>query len=79
MCQADQQYPSVSRQNKALKMNANGWGDVLFEPNACAGEQNNWALQCSHLVIVSTFNDYFGFPQSLGGRDEVKSPMPRGA
>ena len=43
MLQTDQQYPSVSSQNKALKINADGSVDVFFGPKAPAGEQNNTA------------------------------------
>jgi hypothetical protein len=42
MIQTDQQYPSVSSQNKALKVNGDGSVDVYFGPKAPAGEENNW-------------------------------------
>jgi hypothetical protein len=42
MVQTDQQYPSVSSQNKGLKANADGSVDVYFGPKAPAGEENNW-------------------------------------
>jgi hypothetical protein len=40
--QTDQQYPSLSSQNKALKTNADGSVDVYFGPKAPPGEENNW-------------------------------------
>jgi hypothetical protein len=42
MIQTDQQYPSVSSQNKGLKVNADGSVDVYFGPKAPAGMENNW-------------------------------------
>ena len=42
MLQTDQQGPSVSSQNKGLKVNADGSVDVYFDPKAPAGEENNW-------------------------------------
>jgi len=42
MLQTDQQYPSVSSQNKGLKVNADGSVDVYFGPKAPAGQENNW-------------------------------------
>jgi hypothetical protein len=42
MLQTDQQAPSVSSQNKGLKVNADGSVDVYFGPKAPAGEENNW-------------------------------------
>jgi hypothetical protein len=42
MLQTDQQFPSVSSQNKGLKVNADGSVDVYFGPKAPAGEDNNW-------------------------------------
>ena len=42
MLQTDQQFPSVSSQNKGLKVNADGSVDVYFGPKAPAGEENNW-------------------------------------
>lgn len=42
MIQTDQQYPSVSSQNKGLKINADGSVDVYFGPKAPAGEEKNW-------------------------------------
>ena len=42
MLQTDQQFPSVSSQNKELKVNADGSVDVYFGPKASAGEENNW-------------------------------------
>ena len=42
MIQTDQQAPSVSSQNKALKVNADGSVDVYFGPKAPAGFENNW-------------------------------------
>jgi len=42
MVQTDQQFPSVSSQNKDLKINEDGSVDVYFGPNAPAGYENNW-------------------------------------
>jgi hypothetical protein len=42
MVQTDQQAPSVSSQNKALKVNSDGSVDVYFGPKAPAGFENNW-------------------------------------
>jgi hypothetical protein len=42
MLQTDQRFPSVSSQNKALQVNADGSVDVFFGPNAPAGKENNW-------------------------------------
>jgi hypothetical protein len=42
MLQTDQQFPSLSSQNKDLKINADGSVDVSFGPKAPAGEESNW-------------------------------------
>ena len=42
MVQTDQQAPSVSSQNKGVKVNADGSVDVYFGPKAPAGMENNW-------------------------------------
>jgi len=42
MIQADQQHPSVSSQDKDLKINADGSVDVFFAPKAPAGMEHNW-------------------------------------
>jgi hypothetical protein len=42
MVQTDQKAPSVSSQDKALKLNADGSVDVYFGPKAPAGKENNW-------------------------------------
>jgi hypothetical protein len=42
MLQTDQQAPSVSSQDKGLKVNTDGSVDVYFGPKAPAGEANNW-------------------------------------
>ena len=42
MIQTDQQYPSVSSQNKDLLVNKDGSVDVYFGPKAPAGRENNW-------------------------------------
>ena len=42
MIQTDQQFPSISSQNKDLHVNDDGSVDVYFGPQAPAGEQNNW-------------------------------------
>jgi hypothetical protein len=42
MLQTDQQYPSVSSQNKDLQVNADGSVDVYFGPKAPPGKENNW-------------------------------------
>jgi hypothetical protein len=42
MVQTDQKAPSVSSQNKALKVNSDGSVDVYFGPKAPAGFENNW-------------------------------------
>jgi hypothetical protein len=42
MVQTDQKSPSVSSQNRNLKVNADGSVDVYFGPKAPAGYENNW-------------------------------------
>jgi hypothetical protein len=42
MLQTDQRFPSVSSQNTALKINADGSVDVWFGPKAPAGMEHNW-------------------------------------
>jgi hypothetical protein len=42
MLQTDQQAPSVSSQDKGMKVNADGSVDVYFGPKAPAGEEHNW-------------------------------------
>ncbi len=42
MVQTDQQAPSVSSQNKGVKVNSDGSADVYFGPSAPAGMENNW-------------------------------------
>jgi hypothetical protein len=42
MLQTDQRFPSVSSQNKDLKVNADGSVNVYFGPKAPAGEESNW-------------------------------------
>jgi hypothetical protein len=42
MLQTDQQFPSVSSQDKKVKINADGSVDVWFGPKAPAGMENNW-------------------------------------
>jgi hypothetical protein len=42
MVQTDQKAPSVSSQNKGVKVNADGSIDVWFGPKAPAGMENNW-------------------------------------
>ena len=42
MIQTDQQYPSVSSQNRNLLVNTDGSVDVYFAPEAPAGKENNW-------------------------------------
>jgi hypothetical protein len=42
MLQTDQRFPSVSSQNKGVKVNADGSVDVWFGPKAPAGMDNNW-------------------------------------
>ncbi len=42
MLQTDQKAPSVSSQDKTLKVNADGSVDVYFGPKAPAGFENNW-------------------------------------
>jgi hypothetical protein len=48
MLQTDQQRPSVSSQNKGLKVNSDGSVYVYFGPKAPAGEENNWIQTLSH-------------------------------
>ncbi|MDU3129034.1 MAG: DUF1214 domain-containing protein, partial [Bradyrhizobium sp.] len=43
MLQTDQRFPSVSSQNKKLKINPDGSVDVYFGPKAPAGLEDNWA------------------------------------
>lgn len=42
MLQTNQKAPSVSSQEKQLKVNADGSVDVYFGPKAPAGEEHNW-------------------------------------
>jgi hypothetical protein len=42
MLQTDARFPSVSSQNKAVKVNADGSVDVYFGPKAPAGQESNW-------------------------------------
>ena len=42
MLQTDQQFPSVSSQNKDVKVNADGSVDVWFGPKAPQGMEHNW-------------------------------------
>jgi hypothetical protein len=42
MLQTDQQFPSVSSQDKGVKVNADGSTDVYFGPKAPAGYEANW-------------------------------------
>jgi hypothetical protein len=42
MLQTDQKAPSVSSQDKGLKVNADGSVDVYFGPKAPAGMESNW-------------------------------------
>ncbi len=42
MLQTDQQAPSMSSQNKGVKVNGDGSVDVFFGPKAPAGMENNW-------------------------------------
>jgi hypothetical protein len=42
MIQTNQKSPSVSSQNKELKVNADGSIDVYFGPKATVGLENNW-------------------------------------
>ena len=42
MLQTDQRFPSVSSQNKGVKVNADGSVDVWFGPKAPAGMDKNW-------------------------------------
>jgi hypothetical protein len=42
MLQTDQAAPSVSSQDKGMKVNSDGSADVYFGPKAPAGEEHNW-------------------------------------
>jgi hypothetical protein len=42
MLQTDQQYPSISSQDKGLSVNADGSVDVYFGPKAPTGKESNW-------------------------------------
>lgn len=42
MVQTDQQFPSVSSQNKNMVTNSDGSVDVYFGPKAPAGKEGNW-------------------------------------
>ena len=42
MMQTDQQFPSVSSQNKGVKTNPDGSVDVYFGPEAPKGKEGNW-------------------------------------
>ena len=48
MIETDQQAPSVSSQNKALKVNADGWWAIVyFRPKAPLDFENNWVQTIS--------------------------------
>ena len=40
--QTDQQFPSISSQNKGLIINPDGSVEVFFGPRAPVGKENNW-------------------------------------
>ena len=42
MIQTDQQFPSVSSQNKGMNVNSDGSVDVYFGPTSPAGKEANW-------------------------------------
>jgi hypothetical protein len=42
MLQTDEQFPSVSSQNKDVQVNRDGSVDVYFGPEAPAGKESNW-------------------------------------
>ncbi len=42
MVQTNQQHPSVSSQDKGVKINTDGSVDIYFGPKAPAGLENNW-------------------------------------
>lgn len=42
MMQTDQQFPSISSQNKGVKTNPDGSVDVYFGPEAPKGKEGNW-------------------------------------
>jgi hypothetical protein len=42
MLQTDQQFPSVSSQDKGVEVNPDGSVDVYFGPKAPTGKENNW-------------------------------------
>jgi hypothetical protein len=42
MLQTDQQYPSVSSQNKGVQANSDGSVDVYFGPKPSPGKESNW-------------------------------------
>ena len=42
MIQSDQKAPSVSSQDKGIKVNADGSTDIYFGPKAPAGFEKNW-------------------------------------
>ena len=42
MVQTDQQFPSISSQNKDVQINTDGSVDVYFGPEAPAGKESNW-------------------------------------
>lgn len=42
MLQTNEQFPSVSSQNRNLQVNADGSVDVLFGPQAPLGKESNW-------------------------------------
>ena len=47
MLQTDQQFPSVSSQDKGIKVNADGSVDVYFGPKAPVGMEKNWVQTIS--------------------------------
>ena len=52
MVQTDQRFPSVSSQNKALQVNADGSVDVYFGPKAPAGQGEQLGADHSRQVVV---------------------------
>jgi hypothetical protein len=42
MLQTNQQFPSVSSQNRGIQTNADGSVDIWFGPKAPAGKESNW-------------------------------------
>ncbi|MEI7684967.1 MAG: DUF1254 domain-containing protein [Planctomycetota bacterium] len=78
MLQTDQQFPSVSSQNKAVKANADGSVDVYFGPKAPVGKEGNWVQTipgkswCTILRLYGPLEPWFNKTWRPGDIDLVE-------